>query len=652
MFIEFAIDFCNLNSKEMFKRVIYLVVFVFSTTAFAQSYIKYTVTKGETILSIAEKYRVTPYDIYKLNPDFKNGIAPNSIILIPKSVSLASKPVSSSPPKEKTHEVVVNDTKYSIAKKYGISVADLEKLNPDIKDNLPLGFKVKLSSVIQSQNPVVIKPKIVPSVAVNHQVIVGDTKYNIAKKYGISVEELEKQNPEIKDNLPLGFQLKINKATSITPIVDIISPHAKPIDLLEYVVKSGETIYSLSHLFNLSEASLIGLNPSLNEGVKQGMVLKVPANLSFSKETKNSLKELSKTISSLKKKQLVMFLPFNASKIQNDSITSVSERLKKDKFLNLTLDFYSGALMAIDSAKVLGMNVDIKIFDSEETKNNTSALSVISSENFNNTDAVIGPFYQVNIEKVAGALESQNIPVISPLSKDEGKSYKNLYQSMPQNDDIRKTMFDYMHSKNGNIIGVIDPKKLAVKQYIQDFQKDVKIVGFSDKIGLVSDSIKKHFIKDRMNFVVMVSEKTGTVFTTTNTMLGAAKDYQVQLVILEPNETLDFEEIDLNRLTKLKMVYPSTSKDNDTEEAQRFEIAYKKKNRIFPNQYAVRGFDITFDTLLRLSQDKSLQESFENDVTEQVESKFDYAKKLSGGYVNNGIYILYYNEDLTLKQAQ
>jgi hypothetical protein len=135
-------------------------------------------------------------------------------------------------------------------------------------------------------------------------------------------------------------------------------------------------------------------------------------------------------------------------------------------------------------------------------------------------------------------------------------------------------------------------------------------------------------------------------------MLGTAKDYQVQLVILEPNETLDFEEIDLNRLTKLKMVYPSTSKDNDTEEAQRFEIAYKKKNRIFPNQYAVRGFDITFDTLLRLSQDKSLQESFENDVTEQVESKFDYAKKLSGGYVNNGIYILYYNEDLTLKQAQ
>lgn len=636
----------------MFKRVIYLVVLVFATTVFGQNYAKHTVAKGETIQSIAQKYKVTPYDIYKLNPDAKNGIQPSSVLLIPKTVQVTAKPIATVPSKEKVHEVVAGETKFSIAKKYGMSVADLEKLNPDIKDNLPLGFKVKLNSVIQSQPLVVSKPKPVVASSVTHEVIAGDTKYSIAKKYGISVDDLEKQNPEIKDNLPLGSQLKIAKGISSVPIIEEVKPHAKPIDLLEYTVKSGETIYSLTHLFNLSEAALIGLNPSMKDGVKEGMVLKVPANLSFAKETKNSLRDLTKTIATQKKKQLVLFLPFNASKIQNDSVTSVSERLKKDKFLNMTLDFYSGALMAIDSAKVLGMNVDIKIFDSEETKNTTNALSIISSASFAETDAVIGPFYQVNVERVAAALEDKNIPVISPLSKDDGKSFKNLYQSMPQNEAIRKAMFDYMHAKNGNIIGVIDPKKLAVKQYIQDFQKDVKIVRLSDKGGFVADSIKKYFVKDRMNYVVMVSEKTGTIFTTTNAMMNAMKDYQVQLVILEPNETLDFEEIDLKRLTKLKMAYPSASKDNDTEEAQQFEIAYKKKNRIFPNQYAVRGFDVTFDTLLRLSQDKSLQESLENDATEQVESKFDYAKKLSSGYANNGIYILYYDEDLTIKQAE
>ena len=85
-----------------------------------------------------------------------------------------------------------------------------------------------------------------------------------------------------------------------------------------------------------------------------------------------------------------------------------------------------------------------------------------------------------------------------------------------------------------------------------------------------------------MNYVILASEKTGTIFTTTTTMQNAMKDYQVQLVILEPNETLNFEEIALSRLTKLKMAYPSITKDNDTEEAQLFERAFKKKNKI-PN---------------------------------------------------------------------
>lgn len=645
----------------MFKRVVYILVLVFTTTVFGQNYTKHTVAKGETVVQIAQKYKVTPYDIYKLNPDSQNGIQPNSVLLIPKSIGKVevktdvkpkAKPSTTTNSSDKTHEVVAKETLYSIAKKYDVSIDNLEEANPLLKtDGLQPGQVLK---IIKYENP----PKMAPGTKMYsvHEVQPKETKYGIATKYGISVEELEKQNPEIKENLPVGFQLKISKNNSTTvatkEVVEEVKPKPKAIDLLEYTVKSGETLYSLTHLFNLSEAALIGLNPDLKEGVKEGMVLKVPANLSFSKETKNSLKDLSKSIASQKRKELVLFLPFNASKIQSDTITSISERLKKDKFLNMTLDFYSGALMAIDSAKVLGMNIDIKIYDSQETKNSTNALAVISSENFSSTDAVIGPFYQVNVEKVASALESKNIPVISPLSKDDGKSYKNLYQSMPQNDAIKNAMFDYMHAKNGNIIGVIDPKKATIKQYIQEYQKDVKIIGLSDKGGFVADSIKKYFVKDKMNYVVMVSEKTGTIFTTTSTMQNAMKEYQVQLVILEPNETLDFEEIALSRLTKLKMAYPSITKDNDTEAAQQFERAYKKKNKIFPNQYAVRGFDVTFDTMLRLAQDKSFEETINDAATEQVESKFDYAKKISGGYANNGIYILYYDEDLTIKQAE
>ena len=42
----------------------------------------------------------------------------------------------------------------------------------------------------------------------------------------------------------------------------------------------------------------------------------------------------------------------------------VVTRLKKDKFLNMTLEFYSGALMAVDSIHKMGANVDVTILDS------------------------------------------------------------------------------------------------------------------------------------------------------------------------------------------------------------------------------------------------------------------------------------------------
>lgn len=59
--------------------------------------------------------------------------------------------------------------------------------------------------------------------------------------------------------------------------------------------------------------------------------------------------DLTTTLFTKNRKKLVLLLPFNASKIERDTVTSMATRLTKDKFLNMTLEFYSGALMAIDS---------------------------------------------------------------------------------------------------------------------------------------------------------------------------------------------------------------------------------------------------------------------------------------------------------------
>ncbi len=578
----------------------------------------------------------------------------------------------------KTHKVAAKETVYGIAKQYGITVQDLVNFNPSIAEvGLNIGQTIKIPYK-GAAKPIEYKPtepeKVDKNKTVLHEVLAKETKYAIAKKYNITIQELEKLNPEIVEGLKIGVKLYISgkrpkpvlpkvvptkidstKTVANIPKPDLIIkelPKPKAGDYIDYVVKSKETIYSLSKMFTLSQENLIAINPELTNGLQEGMTIKVPTTTSIKSVVKKEKSELSRFIKNGEKKKLALLLPFNIAKIEGDSIVGQEKRLKKDGFLNMTLDFYAGALMAIDSAKTLGMNIDVKILDSKETKNSSNVESLVNENNLKNYNAIIGPFYKVHSDRVAELLEPENVPVISPLSKDTGKSFKNLYSSMPTSEFIKDEMFDFMQEKSGNIIAVVDSKKLAIKKYIIENQKETKLVAIDAKGNLSAENLKSLLIKDKVNYVVLASEQTNFILSTTNTLIASLKDFDIRLVILENNPTLEYDEIALSRLTKLKMTYPSLSRDNNSTNAKIFENSFKRKNKILPSLYATRGFDITFDTMLRLSQNKSYEQTVIDSASELVESKFDYSKKVSGGYINKGLFILQYNQDLTITEAE
>jgi len=664
----------------MVKRGFYIIVVLLCSFLHAQELTKHTVVEGESVSKIAQKYKITPFDIYKLNPDAQNGIKPSMVLIIPKAVvvnstnetkSIESKPVVIQPAETKsvvktstpqTHTVKAKESMYGISKLYNISSEELEKNNPVLKE---VGLQPGQVLVIKkganpTKSATVVKPTTPNTKAsgiITHQVLPKETKYGIATKYGISIEELEKQNPEVVENLPIGFVLKINKnnskespqPTNVEPIQPKQVAVSKP--LFDYLVKDGDTFYSLSKSMDVTQEQLVQLNPELVSGLREGMSLKVPVDLSVVRLVSKNTSDLTATLSKKNKKHLVLLIPFNVAKIETDSLKSLNSKFKDDKFLNMTLDFYSGALMAIDSAKALELNVDVSIFDSEETKNSTSAVNTIE-EKAPDASLIIGPFFQTNVVKVADALKEKNIPVISPLSKDVLKPNKNAYNSMPSDECQKKAIFDYMNGKSGNIIALVEPEETEVSQFIKSNYSTVKWVGLSTKNTFVSDSIKKHFVKNKTNFLVMESEKYYTIQTTISTLLAAMKEFTVQLVVIEPNKMLDFEEISLTNLIKLKLTYPSLSKENDSAKAIQFEKEYRKLNKVTPNQFAIRGFDVTFDALLRLSQEASFEETTITSSSEQIESKFDYVKNSNGGYENKGVYIVSYQTDLTIKQSE
>ncbi|MFY8111395.1 LysM peptidoglycan-binding domain-containing protein [Flavobacterium sp.] len=233
--------------------------------------IQYEVLPKETLFGIAKKHNLTVEAIKKSNPSIEKvglQIGKKIKLVVPENFELKEEPAVASVSEseqntaissnnssisefvaptavneeQQIHEVVASETKYGIAKRYGISVEELEKWNPSIvakgleigkKLNVPLQNKtnegVKIAEVsnpspVKTETPVtVVNEQIVnetttskatlspETTAIVHEVLPRETKFGIAKKYGMTVAALEKLNPSVRKKLKVGEVLKIKE---------------------------------------------------------------------------------------------------------------------------------------------------------------------------------------------------------------------------------------------------------------------------------------------------------------------------------------------------------------------------------------------------------------------------------------------------------
>ena len=153
-----------------------------------------------------------------------------------------------------TYKVKSGDTLYSIAKKYNISVDELKELNNLKNNNITVGQVLKIKSNIPSEEVTGKNYYIVKS---------GDTLYSIAKKYNTTVDEIKKLNNLKSDNLSIGMELKIKEEPSSTNYID-------------YVVKSGDNLYSIAKKYNTTVDEIKKLNGLTSNLLNIGMTLKIP----------------------------------------------------------------------------------------------------------------------------------------------------------------------------------------------------------------------------------------------------------------------------------------------------------------------------------------------------------------------------------------
>ncbi len=684
----------------------------------AQKFATHTVKEGETLQSISRQYRVTPFTILQSNKELKTAadVKPNTILVIPLDGTVIQqekkevveeqeeKPISFSrhrvrkretlygltekyeiteeqlkrynrqlyseplkkgmvlqipkypkpdPNEEKEldyeiYTVQPKETRWSIAHKYGISVDSLVVLNPELdssSDYLAMGQELKLP---RPKGDSLEDQKI--DLYTSYTVPAKKTLYSLGREYDIPADSILKLNPEVvqQGGLKEGMVLRLPKKRDTAGEVNTDN-------FVFYEVKPKQNIFRLTQNLNISREELFSLNPDLENGLKAGMVLKLPKEKSDGLEVKNALildkVNLRDSINVENRLKLVFMLPFRLDRINLNDRKKTRSQIATRRDLALSLGFYSGAMIALDSIKELGVSVDVKTFDTQLSQDKVK--EILFRENLYGTSAVIGPISSSALDEVAVQASSQNIPVISPTASNSSLGHNNVFYSVPKEEILRKKMLNYLDKiyKDQNVIIVADSLHTAAHDTILSKFPAAQIAKVIDNKSLHLDEFLIQLSETKENWVFLETDQANMVSSVSSILNSAnTEEIPVRMFTTSFNNAFENDAVSKTHLSNLKFSYPSFYREGENSS---FTRAYRKRYRgVKPDRYATRGFDLTFDVLLKLAHKNNLFETSKIiGITEYSGNSFDYYKDWSSGYYNNAAYIMEY-DSLQIKQVQ
>ncbi|WP_308006008.1 LysM peptidoglycan-binding domain-containing protein [uncultured Chryseobacterium sp.] len=408
---------------------------------------------------------------------------------------------------QKSHTVVKGDTPYNIAKKYGLTVEELLKLNPKVKDGkLALGdvLTVKNDKAASASSKTPVASKLVNNSQLGKIILQPkQTIYGITKQYRISETDLRKLNPELDAHMKIGDEItlpleSIKKYGGEQNVAVHTSPVEKPVETVaethttkasedEYIVQQKDNYYRISRQFNITKEELFALNPGLEEkGLKPGETIKIKK-----AGTKNSGADIFEENSNPKTK----VDSGNEKSSSNTTVSSEDDYVTYtvqqgdtvfsivNKF-GVTIDELIALNPELSKGLKTGMVLKIKKLDPAYVKKNGDALSVVMMLPFGYStgetqyrtmalDFLTGA--KLAIERNARNGQKLDIKIVD--SGNEASFRNSLTQINPDNTDLIIGPFF-----KSNVVDVLDFTKNQKIPIVAPFANSPELYNYSNLI--------------------------------------------------------------------------------------------------------------------------------------------------------------------------
>ncbi|MCR2029926.1 LysM peptidoglycan-binding domain-containing protein [Alistipes timonensis] len=337
------------------------------------------------------------------------------------------------------HTVQPGETLYGLSKTYGVGEKVILENNPSIARGLKTAENIKIPFVSDVPEPK--SDKKLRKTFDFHFVSKGETLYAISRQYEIPVKTILEDNPNLDPlHMRLGERILIRKKQigsedeagtkeqweeyrqSLNSVADEGTAY--------HIVHPGETFYSLSRRFGISETELSQLNGGLKPAdLKAGAMIKIP-------QLDGAV--TAEVADSLHRDSVVAAEP--------QAIPIEFRALRRSEPLNVALllpiatggeangnylEFYQGFLLGIDSIKIRqGISVNVHLYN---TARDTARIREIVEwdEAFRKSDLIIGPVYEEGLAPVIRFAEEKKVPAVSPLAHIADHNSDVLFQLAP-----------------------------------------------------------------------------------------------------------------------------------------------------------------------------------------------------------------------------